>query len=239
MGRVDRRLLVGLAMFTVATSGCTRIVGTGEIITTEIPVEGFTRLEVSSAFVVNVTFGETPALTLSVDRAAEDHLRVGVVGDALRIGLESRVTLSNVTLEAEVVAPLLQAIHGSGASEIHVADLASTALQIDLSGASLLNGTLDVEVVTIDLSGASALEVSGRAARLEGEASGASHLFVIDLPLATLDVELSGASSAEVNVSESLVADLSGASSLRYRGEPSEVNTTTSGASSVEKLPSS
>ncbi|HEX5671698.1 MAG TPA: head GIN domain-containing protein [Acidimicrobiia bacterium] len=239
MLRLDRRSHVALALLALAASGCTRIVGTGEIDTTEIPVEGFTRLEVSSAFVVNVSFGDAPALTLSVDRAAEDHLIVGVVGDTLRIGLEPRTMLSNVTLEAEVVVPSLQAIAGAGASEIHVADLVSPTLQVELSGASTLDGTVDVDAAEVELSGASSLTVSGRAGQLSGEVSGASELSVPQLAINSLHVDLSGASSAEVNVAESLTADLSGASSLRYRGDPGVVNTDVSGASSVEKLPSS
>lgn len=238
MARVNRRSLVVLALFTLAASGCTRIVGTGDIVTTEFPVEGFSRLEVSSAFVVNVTIGDTPALTLSVDRAAEDHLRVEVVGDTLHIGLQSRTLLSNVALEAEVVVPSLQGIAGSGASEIHVTNLSSPTLEVELSGASTLDGTVDVDAAAVELSGASTLAVSGRAGQLAGEISGASDLSVLQLAIDTLDVDLSGASSAEVNVAESLTADLSGASRLRYRGEPGVVNTATSGASSVEKLPS-
>jgi hypothetical protein len=238
MARVNQSSLAAWALLTLAVGGCTRIVGTGDVVTMEVPVEGFTRIEASSAFVVNVTFGETPALTLSVDRAAEDHLRVGVIGDTLRIGLESRTLVGNVTLEADVVVTALEAIAGAGASEIHVTNLSSPTIEVDLSGASTLDGSVDVDTATVELSGASDLVVSGRVGQLQGEVSGASNLSLLQLDINTLDIDLSGASTAEVNVSESLTADLSGASSLRYRGDPPVVNTDASGASSVERLPS-
>lgn len=230
-------LVVMLAGFAISTGACTRIVGTGEILTIPVELGSFSRLEVSSAFVVNVTFGEGPSLTLSIDQAAEDHLRVGIVGDTLRIGIEPRTLLSNVTLEADLVVPSLEAIEGSGAAETHVSGLAAPALEVELSGASVLDGSVDIESLTAELSGASSLALSGRVGQLQAEVSGASDLSLLELVAADVNLDISGASIAEVNVTESLVADLSGASSLRYRGTPAVLETDTSGASSVEQLP--
>jgi Putative auto-transporter adhesin, head GIN domain len=228
-----------LAVLAITMGACTRIVGTGEILTIPVEVGSFSRLEVSSSFVVNVAIGERPSLTLSIDQAAEDHLRVGVAGDTLRIGVEARTMLSNVTLEADLVVPSLEAIEGSGASEIHVSGLSGPTLEVELSGASVLDGTVDAESLTGDLSGASTLAITGRVRELRANASGASHFSLLELVVADLTVDLSGASEAEVNVTESLTADLSGASSLRYRGTPGVINADTSGASSVEPLSSS
>jgi hypothetical protein len=58
---------------------------------------------------------------------------------------------------------------------------------------------------------------------------------MLDLEVDVL-VSLSGASSAEVSVNDSIEASLSGASSLRYRGDPDVITLDVSGASSIGQI---
>ena len=64
--------------------------------------------------------------------------------------------------------------------------------------------------------------------------SGASKVDTTDLHAARAKVSSSGASRAYVYATEEVSADLSGASSVTYYGEPKTVNKQVSGASSVE-----
>jgi hypothetical protein len=57
-------------------------------------------------------------------------------------------------------------------------------------------------------------------------------LLLADLPVRDLDAVLSGSSHATVTVSETLVAETTGASVLRYRGTPN-LRQQTSGSSSI------
>jgi hypothetical protein len=67
-------------------------------------------------------------------------------------------------------------------------------------------------------------------------ASGASHLALERLEVDGLEVELSGASNAEVLVRRTISASLSGASSLRYLGSPTLTRQDTSGGSSIMRV---
>ena len=87
----------------------------------------------------------------------------------------------------------------------------------------------------VDLSGASNVTLTGQAKRLEGDVSGATTLKAYDLKVASAKVDLSGASSARMHVTDRLDADASGASSLTYRGSAS-IRSNTSGASSIKSV---
>ena len=79
--------------------------------------------------------------------------------------------------------------------------------------------------------------LEGSATGLTIAGSGASSLDLADFTVNTADVTLSGASEATVNVQERIdPVDVSGASRLRYLGDPALGDVSTSGGSSVDKI---
>lgn len=226
-----------LFLLALVTTGCTMVSGSGEVITVDVPIEDFDRLVVTHSFEVNVTVGERPSLTLRIDDNLEPNLSVGVADDVLRIGLQPRTNVSNATLEADVTVTSLDALEVSGAVTVHfLAPLAGSTFDLQLSGASQLEGPVDFGSMTGVMSGASQMSLSGRVGSMDIEASGASDLSLLDLEVDSLRIGLSGASSAEVTVNDSLEGSLSGASSLGYRGDP-DVNTVEiSGASTIGRV---
>jgi hypothetical protein len=234
---MKRKALVPLVVLALATAGCTVVRGSGDVMTIDVPVEGFSRLVVSHSFEVNVTVGEQPSLTLRIDDNIEPNLNVGVEDDVLRIGLQPRTNVSNATLEADVTVTSLEALEGSGAANIHLlTPLAASTFDLQLSGASELDGPVEFGSMTGVMSGASEASLSGRVGIMDIEASGASDLALLDLEIDVLRISLSGASNAEVTVNDSIEGNLSGASSLGYQGDP-EVNAVdVSGASSVGRI---
>jgi hypothetical protein len=82
--------------------------------------------------------------------------------------------------------------------------------------------------------GGSHLELIGAASTLEAEGSGASDLELAELRLHHLDIRLSGASHAKVQVDQTIAAQLMGASGLTYNGAPRFTKQDTSGASTIQ-----
>jgi hypothetical protein len=238
--RAARVLLVASLSVVVAaaSASCTgeRVRGSGKVVTKDVAVASFTRLQVSWGFAVTVAVGQ-PSLKLRIDDNLDRYLDVGVEGDTLRIGLQRVSSVSDATLQATVTAPSLAQVQGSGSSRVQLQDrLAVDELRVELSGASRLDGPVDLTSATAALSGASQLELSGRAGSVNASASGASHLVLQQLQVDALEVSLSGASNAEVSVRRTISASLSGASSLRYRGSPTLARQDVSGGSSVTRV---
>ena len=87
----------------------------------------------------------------------------------------------------------------------------------------------------LNLSGASRAEVEGKTDELTANISGASNLKASDLTVQNLHLNVSGASKAEVTVTDSLWAQASGASKIKYHGNPSLRKSISIGASSIRK----
>jgi hypothetical protein len=212
--------------------------GSGNTVTNEYNLDGFTRVEVGSAFQVEIVQAESYSVSVTVDDNIEEHLDVSKSGDTLRIRLEPMVRLgfNSVTLKARITLPTLEGLELSGATTGDVSGFKSDLpLDVDVSGASTLRGDISAGDARVEASGASTVRLEGQARDLDVVASGASTADLERFAAADVRVEASGASRAIVNVNGRLDAEASGASSVRYVGETTSVKADTSGASSVQK----
>ena len=89
--------------------------------------------------------------------------------------------------------------------------------------------------MSFDISGASDATISGNAAELNVEASGASDFKGFDMTVNYCNAEASGASSVNITVNKELSAKASGASSVRFKGEGLIRDIKTSGSSNVTR----
>lgn len=231
-----KALLVGLGGALLIAAGCTRTVsGSGNVTTTPVPISGFSRLEVSNAFDVNLSFGDTESVTLRVDDNRVGHVDVGVSDGTLHLSLEPGTSVRDAMLHADVAARGLSSIDISGASQVHLSDqLTGENVEVVVSGVGRLDGTLRVDQTNLELSGASNATLEGSAGRVQVTESGASLLDAALLEVTDLTIDLSGASTAQVSVSGTISAVASGVSTLRYRGSPTFTLRDVSGGSSVE-----
>ena len=106
----------------------------------------------------------------------------------------------------------------SGASSLLLPMISAGTVRIDLSGASSASVGFQAAGTHVDLSGASNLQASGLGGDLVAEVSGPSELDMIACPVDDVAADLSDASRAWVSMDGVLDADLSGASTLYYRG---------------------
>ena len=221
----------------VMVSGIGRsVTGSGNLVTLEQSFEDFRRVDFSHAFQAEVTQGNRYSVVVTIDDNLEQYLEITQVGDTLRIGLDRRTLLSlrNTTMRAEIVMPELTGVTGSGATQVRLSGFDSDKdLRVEVSGASTLRGQINTGDLQADISGASRLELIGEGQDGRINVSGASQANLANFRMQNVDVEASGASRAEVNVSGRLDAEASGASTVLYSGDPTMGRIQTSGASNV------
>ena len=139
-------------------------------------------------------------------------------------------------MELYVTLTTLRQIELSGACVVKSKNtLRGSTIDIEASGASKLDLALQCNLLEADFSGATNVSLRGTCAKVNIETSGASAIYGADLQAENMNLDVSGASKAEVNVTKELVIDASGASKVRYKGNPS-ITQDVSGASSVQKL---
>ncbi len=210
--------------------------GSGNIVTIEEAYSDFEALDISHAFNVEVVQGDTYRVIVHVDDNFADDLEIVQQGAVLRIGLkpEFRGGLTSATLEAEVTMPELSGIEVSGASQAEVSGFASNSpFSGEVSGASVLRGEIEAGDTHLDVSGAGSAELSGHGDGLTIDVSGGSSVDLANYPVTDVIIDASGASSVTVNVSGTLSVSASGASSVKYLGDPTLGSIDISGASNI------
>lgn len=197
-------------------------------------VSNFDKLDLGSAFTIHVSHGSGYKVTASGRSSDLEDLEAKVSGGKLQVRYKDRLGNRNrQRVTVNITMPELSSVEFSGASRSDVTGFRNVKeLGVSISGASSSTVEVDAERVMIDLSGASSVTLTGQAKRLQGDVSGATTLKAYDLKVASATVDISGASSARMHVTDKLDAQASGASNLTYRGSAS-LRSNTSGASSI------
>jgi hypothetical protein len=194
------------------------LVGSGVSVTESRETESFDALNVSGAMTANVTIGEPP----SIEITADDNILPLVVTEfrdgslVIRLNHRGRLRM-NEGITVTIVTPELRRVEVSGACQVEIAEVAT-------------------EEFVVNLRGASQLAANGICERLVADVSGASKLECEDLASVSAQIDASGASKAYVTANESLFADASGASSIRYSGNPADVQVDKSGVASISAI---
>jgi hypothetical protein len=138
---------------------------------------------------------------------------------------------TNIRLVNKVSSPKLK-IKLSGASDFK-GDIEVGSFNLQVSGASDFRSTLDAKSIVLNASGASNVELKGKADDIAVDVSGASSAKLYDLQAKGGVVNASGASTANVNASQLLKLEATGASSINYKGNAEVKENRNSGSSSI------
>ena len=231
--------------------GGEKIKGSGDVVSLELDFADFTQVDLTHSARGTIVQGDEYRVVIRVDDNIIDRLRVNDTtvrvegnkaqpadgmrsGDKLEIGLENG-SYSNITFDVEIIMPDLTDLGLSGAAHTEISDFAvAHAINLDISGASILSGTINTGALKCQLSGACQLQLSGNGDALVVRASGASVLRLGDFVCKNADIDLSGASVVTVHTQGTLDARLTGASVLKYKGNPTLGKISTSGASVLQ-----
>jgi hypothetical protein len=216
----------------------------------------FTRLDIGSSFMADITRADAYKVTITVDKSLTEYLTVEQRGDILHLGLKAGYTYTDAERRAVITLPDLRGLELSGSSEAkvggfstsHAVDFqlsAASALDIngvkagntgfELSGSSEVRGRVEMDNGSFDLSGASFIDLTGLAKDMSIEASGGSEINLEEFPVDTAAVNLSGGSFAFIDVKSRIDIDLSGGSELTYTGDPKVGSIDVSGGSIVNR----
>jgi hypothetical protein len=211
------------------------------IVTKKFKVANFKSIELGSAFEVHVHKGNVYAVSVTGREKDIEELEVRSSSGKLAVSYEDKWKWSWNNNRSKVVVnitlPRLVSGDFSGASKVDLQGFTNEEeMTLIFSGAAkgFAEG-LKADKLKIELSGASDCKITGHTDYLKVEASGASHLKALDFFARNVDVDASGASSAQVHVQKSLKVDASGASHVKYKGSP-VISKDLSGAASLHQV---
>ncbi len=245
-------LLAGI-MLLVLTQGCVRIgsningfdfddqynsiVGSGKLITLTLGFRDFSHIYLHHAVKATIKKSDRFSIVLEIDDNLSGYLETSQAGNRITIGLKNGFSYKNTTIRAVIETPDVELLNLSGASSIELDQFnLANELFFDASGASVIKGNFNAQKINMQLSGASVVEFYGTGNELKVNGSGASVLNLLGYQLKKCDLNLSGASSSNIYVTEKLDVTLSGGSVLRYKGNPAIGIMNTSGGSVIQRL---
>ncbi|RPJ85693.1 MAG: DUF2807 domain-containing protein [Acidobacteria bacterium] len=206
--------------------------------TRDLNFSGFTGVSVGWGMEVGITQGSDFRIQVTGDSRDLDELRVEKEGDVLTFSHKSRWGGWNRhgKLSVDIVMPALTSLDLSGGAEGTITmDVASKSFSADLSGGAELKGELRCRDVKLSLSGGAELHLSGQGGNLTIDGSGGSTCDTREFAVENVNSELSGGSTATINMNGELNADQSGGSEIIYYGNATLGRTDSSGGSRIRK----
>lgn len=194
----------------------------------------FTQIEVSGAATVIYTQSDTLSLKVSANDDEINNVFTTFEDGILIVKAKGNFTHPyKVYVSANTLTKLIT----TGASKFSTKNtLLCDSFSLKATGASDVYIATKAKIVDAMASGASNVTLEGSAPTLYGNVSGASSLKAYKLTSDAVNVTASGASSAKVFSTQKINANATGSSTIKFKGEPTDVSAEASSSSTIAKV---
>lgn len=142
----------------------------------------------------------------------------------------------NPTMKLYISVKNLDEIQVNGAGKvISENSLASSLLNLSLSGSGSMDLDIKGDVVKAEVSGSGKLGIKGYATSLDAVVSGSGSLNAFNCPVEKAKVKVSGSGVAELNVSDNLDAMVAGSGSVKHKGNTKNTVKKVYGSGTVDR----
>lgn len=208
------------------------------IVKQERSVGNFTGIKVGGAFNVYLKQANSTKVVVEAEEDLHDDIRTEVKGGVLHIDMkwDWKWNKNHEKINIYINIDKMDYLDVSGAADLSAADpIRVDDLELECSGAGDIDLELSARSLDVTVSGAGDLRISGSTDRQKVRLSGAGDYKAGDLKSKYTYAKASGAGSVTVHASEEIEAFASGASSVKYYGNPEKERTSSSGAGSIRQ----
>lgn len=212
---------------------------TDDITEVEVNISDYDGIKISDAFTVYLNLTEqNKGIVVEANANLHEKIILEKEGTYLRIKIKKNTTIKGeAVMNIYINTPAINEVYATGASEVILNNTwVNTKSKIELSGASRFTGEVNIQALELNLSGASYADLFGSLTSLKASLNGSSNLKDYDLDTASLELQLSGASTSFLSVSDRIKVHASGASVLMYKGDAIIEEQQLSGSSQVKKI---
>lgn len=234
-------LVIALSMVAVS---CAQwgggVKGNGNFVAIERSLQDYDHVAVAGSFDVDLVAGHEGQITLEGESNLLEYVLTEVKNGKLLIKTENGVNLrpSSWTNGIRITVPIesLDKVSLSGSGDIvSRTTIKSNNFSARISGSGEVSLTVEAERVDASLSGSGDITLAGRARDFVVSVSGSGEIQAFAFDADFVNATVSGSADIKVTVNESLEARVSGSGDIYYRGNPSKINTKTSGSGDISK----
>ena len=212
---MKKTTLSALAVLVILLNSCDwpfGIHGNGHITTDQKNVEDFSELQAGGAF--NIEWRNGPAsLSVTTDQNLLQYIESEITDGQLRLRTREHIWTTH-GVKVLVSSPTRKGAKISGAVNLKVPELTGPKFYFKATGAS------DVKL-------------DGNVDELLADMTGATDLSAKNLHVKTAEISTTGAADADITVSETLRASITGAGTVNYYGNPPTIEKHITGAGSI------
>ena len=197
--------------------------------------QAFTMIKIQDAFNVFLTQGNSHSVVVDAPEDLMDMVVTEIRGKELKVYSRRNINNSG-RIHVYIEFRDLKELDISGASNVEGETLIKAeTLDLKVSGAGNTYLDLEVDRLTTDVSGAGNVELNGKAGSHDVKISGAGNFVAYGFKCDKLSIEADGATHAKVYAVNEIEAYASGASSITYKGNPEKVMVNSSGAGGIQR----
>ncbi|MEQ8472519.1 MAG: head GIN domain-containing protein [Marinoscillum sp.] len=215
----------------------------------------FTKVSSQEGIDVFLTKGTKESAKIDADGVDVDEVLTDISGGTLKIHLDGD-NHRNVDVKVYVTYVELSGLSASSASSIKVRDkvtakgdfdikcssaadieieLSADELEVDVSSSGDVDLVVSVNRLELEVSSAGDIEIEGTAKYVDANASSSGDIDGYDLTCDEAELRASSGSSIKLTVNKKLDARASSGASIRYEGNPTQVNGDSSSGGSVRR----
>lgn len=212
------RIAIVLIAAAIIITGCSRpkIKGDGVFKTEDRAISDYCKIVVTGEYLIKWSSGK-PALHISTEQNLLPLIKTVISGDTMQIDSEEElVPTKEITIVLSSTS--LVDVRLNGDNSFKASQISSPDLKLESTGKSKIS-------------------VGGSVATLEANLRGASKLDAKSLRAQTARLSLTGASYADVTVTDTLIVSVTGAGFLTYSGNPTSVEKNITGVGSIVRRP--
>lgn len=237
--------LLSLSLILLLTTSCSaqwgkRIKGNGNVTTIERIVGDYDGISLAGWFDVDLVAGKEGEIKLEGESNLLEYIKTEVKNGKLSIKVEKGYNLKpsswNEGIRITVPVESINSVAMSGSGDIvGKTTIKTNTFRTAMSGSGDI--TLEIEANTINaaMSGSGDINLSGSATDFEATISGSGDIKAYDLEADNVEATVSGSADIKVTATKRLKARVSGSGDISYRGNPTKVDTKTSGSGDISK----
>ncbi|GLU45484.1 head GIN domain-containing protein [Allomuricauda sp. NBRC 101325] len=236
-------ITLGLALCTVAISSAQwgkKVKGNGDVVTIERSVGDYDAVSLAGWFDVEIVSGKEGKLTLKGESNLLEYIETEVKNGKLVIKTENGVNLkpSNWNSSIIITVPVesIDAVSLAGSGDIvGKTTITSNNFSTNLAGSGDITLQVDAKSIDASLAGSGDINLSGKTTDFEVSIAGSGDIKAYELEAENVKASISGSADIRVTANQSIEARVSGSGDIHYRGNPTKINTKSSGSGDITK----
>ena len=243
-----KKIIIAISVslfFTSCIMSKETIKGNGELTTKSIDISEFSEIEIETF--VELHYSQTPNtgnIEFTVDDNLWEYYNIYTKDNVLHIKLkdeyEKQFRLSPTKSLLTVSSEQLESVAIAGSSVLNFCtDFTSQKLGIAIAGSGKIIANqypVKIEDFELGIAGSGNVQLKGNIQKAEITIAGSGNVKAFDCETAELRIGIAGSGNVEATVTDKLSVEIAGSGSVKYKGNPSVIETDVAGSGKVIKL---